>query len=66
MPREGGTSISRGRGGFDLTSSLEAKFGVKSENQRAKFGVRVIYIFEGKIWGSETNFRSKFWGGVTP
>ena len=36
--------------------------GVKSEIQRAKFGVFVTYIFGGKIWGSNNNFRSKFWG----
>ena len=22
----------------------------------------VTYIFGGKLWGSDTNFRSKFWG----
>ena len=82
-----------GRGGLDLTSSLEAKFrarssqvhqirgkigkfcyhktqklgknpnfGVTSEIQRAKIGVHVTYIFGGKIWGSDMNFRGKFWG----
>ena len=81
------------RGGLDLTSSLEAKFGARSsqfhqirekiwevlspqdakfekspsfgvisEIQRAKFGVFVTYIFGGKIWGSNKNFRGKFWG----
>ena len=33
-----------------------------SEIQRAKFGVFVTYIFGGKIWGSNKNFRGKFWG----
>ena len=37
-------------------------FGVISEIQRAKFGVFVIYIFGGKIWGSNKNFRGKIWG----
>ena len=39
-------------------------FGVISEIQRAKFGVFVTYIFGGKIWGSNKNFRRKFWGQV--
>ena len=37
-------------------------FEVISEIQRAKFGVFVTYIFGGKIWGSNKNFRGKFWG----
>ena len=37
-------------------------FGAISEIQRAKFGVFVTYIFGGKIWGSNKNFRGKFWG----
>ena len=37
-------------------------FGVISEIQRAKFGVFIIYIFGGKIWGSNKNFRGKIWG----
>ena len=37
-------------------------FGVKSQIQRAKFGVLVTYIFRGKIWGPSKNFRGKFWG----
>ena len=68
-----GTSISggRGEGGLDLTSSLEVKFGARSgqvhfevisEIQKAKFGVFITYIFAGKIWGSNKNFRGKFWG----
>ena len=41
-------------------------FGVISEIQRAKFGVFVTYIFGGKIWGSNKNFRGKFWGQAPP
>ena len=41
-------------------------FGVISEIQRAKFGVFVTYIFGGKIWGSDMNFRHKIWGQVPP
>ena len=37
-------------------------FGVISEIQRAKFGVSVTYIFGGKVWGSDMNFRGKIWG----
>ena len=39
-------------------------FGVISEIKRAKFGVSVTYIFEGKIWGSDMNFSGKIWGQV--
>ena len=28
----------------------------------AKFGVSVTYVFGGKIWGSDMNFRGKIWG----
>ena len=41
-------------------------FGVKSEIQRAKFGVFVTYIFGGEIWGSSKNFRGKFLGQASP
>ena len=37
-------------------------FAVISEIQRAKFGVSVTYIFGGKIWGSDMNFKGKVWG----
>ena len=37
-------------------------FGVISKIQRAKFEIFVIYIFGGKIWGSNKNFRGKIWG----
>ena len=37
-------------------------FGVKFQIHRAKFGVFVTYIFGGKIWGPNKNFRGKFWG----
>ena len=36
-------------------------FEVISEIQRAKFGVFVTCIFGGKIWGSNKNFRGKFY-----
>ena len=50
------------------TQKLEKclNFGVISEIQRAKFGVFVIYIFGGKIWGSNKNFRSKIWSQALP
>ena len=37
-------------------------FSVRSEIHRAKFGAFVTYIFGGKIWGSNKNFRGKFLG----
>ena len=37
-------------------------FGFKSEIHEAKFGVFITYIFVGRIWGSNKNFRGKFWG----
>ena len=37
-------------------------FGVMSEIQRARLEVLVACIFGGKIWGSDRNFRGKFWG----
>ena len=37
-------------------------FGVITEIQRAKSRILVTYIFEDKIWGSDMNFRGKFWG----
>ena len=53
---------------WEVLSPKDAKVGkspnfrVMSEIQRAKFGVLVIYIFGGKIWGSNKNFRGKIWG----
>ena len=41
-------------------------FAVISEIERAKFGVSVTYIFGGKIWGSNVNFRGKIWGQAPP
>ena len=41
-------------------------FRVISEIQRAKFGVSVTYIFGGKIWGSDMNFRGKIWSQSPP
>ena len=46
----------------DAKVGKSPNFGVISEIQRAKFGVFVIYIFGGKIWGSNKNFRGKIWG----
>ena len=46
----------------DAKVGKNPNFGVISEIQRAKFGVFVIYIFGGKIWGSNKNFGGKFWG----
>ena len=46
----------------DAKVGKSSNFGVISEIQRAKFGVFVIYIFGGKIWGSNKNFRGKIWG----
>ena len=40
-------------------------FGFISEIQRAKFRVIVTSNFGSKIWGSDTNFRGKFWGQFT-
>ena len=37
-------------------------FGVICEIERTKFGVFIIYLFGGKIWCSNKNFRCKFWG----
>ena len=55
---------------WEVLSPQDAKvgkrpnFGVISEIQRAKFGAFVTYIFGGKIWGSNKNFRGKFWSQV--
>ena len=46
----------------DAKVGKRSQFEVISEIQRAKFGVLVTFIFRGKIWGSNKNFRSKFWG----
>ena len=46
----------------DAKVGKKSQFGVISEIQRAKFGVFVTYIFGGKIWGSNKNFRGKIWG----
>ena len=53
---------------WEVLFSQDAKVGKKfqfwviSEIQRAKFGVFVTYIFGGKIWGSNKNFRGKISG----
>ena len=41
-------------------------FRVISEIQRAKCGILLVYIFGGKIWGNDTNFRGKFCGQAPP
>ena len=46
----------------DTKVGKNPNFGVKSQIQRAKFGVFVTYIFGSKIWGPYKNFRGKFWG----
>ena len=57
---------------WEVLSPKDAKvgkspnFGVISEIQRAKFGIFVIYIFGGKIWGSNKNFRGKICGQAPP
>ena len=56
-----GSSIITTRKNWERITILGA-FGVISEIQRAKFGVSVTYIFGGKIWGSDMNFRGKMWG----
>ena len=46
----------------DTKVAKSSSSGVISEIQRAKLGVFVTHIFGGKIWGSNKNFRGKFWG----
>ena len=53
-----GSSVTKRRKSWEKVPIL----GVISEIQRAKFGVFVIYIFGGKIWGSNKNFRGKICG----
>ena len=60
-----GSSVTTRRKIWERITILGA-FGVISEIQKAKFGVFVTYIFGGKIWGSDTNFRGKFWGQAPP
>ena len=56
-----GSSVTIRRKNWERITILGA-FGVISGIQRAKFGVSVTYIFGGKIWGSDMNFRGKIWG----
>ena len=56
-----GSSVATTRKSWERITILGA-FGVISEIQRAKFGVSVTYIFGGKIWVSDMNFRGKIWG----
>ena len=60
-----GSSVTTRRKNWERITILGA-FVVISEIQRAKFGVSVIYIFGGKIWGSNMNFRGKIWGQAPP
>ena len=60
-----GSSVTTRRKSWERIAILEI-FGVISEVQRAKFEVFVTYIFGGKIWGSDTNSRGKFWGQGSP
>ena len=60
-----GSSVTTRRKNWERITIL-GTFGVISEIQRAKFGVSVTYIFGGKIWGSDMNFRGKIWGQAFP
>ena len=66
-PRSGQVHKIRGKI-LEVLSPQDAKVGKKSqfwgisEIQRAKFCAFVTSIFAGKIWGSNKNFRGKFWG----
>ena len=55
-----GSSVTTRRKNWERISIL-GTFWVISEIQRAKFGVSVTYIFGGKIWGTDMNFRGKIW-----
>ena len=60
------------RKAWEVLSPQDAKLGksphsgVISEIHRVKFGVIVINIFGGKIWGFNKNFRDNFWGQAPP
>ena len=60
-----GSSVTTRRKNWERITIL-GTFGVISEIQRAKFGVSVTFIFGGKIWGSDMNFRGKIWGQASP
>ena len=60
-----GSSVTTRRKNWERITIFGA-FGVISEIQRAKFGLSVTYIFGGKIWGSDMNFRGKIWGQAPP
>ena len=56
---------------WEVLSPQDAKVGKvpvlgSSEIHGAKFGVFATYISGGKIWGSNKNFRGKFWGQAPP
>ena len=70
----GGTYILRGQGGLDLTSSLEAKFGSKSDQVR-QIRRKTWEILlpqdtkDGKksqFWGQISNSEGKIWGICHP
>ena len=56
-----GSSVTTRGKNFEIITIFGA-FGVMSEIQKPKFGVSATYIFGGKIWGSNLNFRAKIWG----
>ena len=60
-----GSSVTTRRKNWERIT-IFGEFGVISEIQRAKFGVSVTYIFGGKIWVSDMNFRGKIWGQAPP
>ena len=49
-----------------LRSSIITRCKSWGKIPRVKFGVFVTYIFGGKIWGSNKNFRGKFWKQAPP
>ena len=61
LPAPGGTSILGGRGGLDLMSSLEAKFGARSSQ---------VHQITGKTWevlsspDAKVEEKSQFWGHI--
>ena len=65
MKKNLGSCVTTRRKNWERITILGA-FAVISEIQRAKFGVSVTYIFGGKIWGSDMNFRGKIWGQAPP
>ena len=60
-----GSSVTTRRKNWERIKIL-GTFGVISKIETAKFGVSVTYMFGGKIWGSDMNFRGKIWGQAPP